>query len=243
MAETPPANEALLREVDDAVRQDLLFGFWRRFGRWVIGAVVVGLGAFGGWLYWQHHSKQASGDIAEIAQDVVRTTVAEGGKPDRDALAAMESAGQPGYRAMAMLTTAGMAARDGKAEEAARLYGEIAANEEIAQPYRELATVRQVALTFDRLPPQQVIDRLKPLAVEGKPWFGSAGEMTAIAYMKMRQPQVAGPIFAAISRDPKVPETLRSRARQMAGLLGVDAVDTEEDGNGKNEGPDAATQG
>ena len=34
----------------------------------------------------------------------------------------------------------------------------------------------------------------------------------------------AGQLFAAIARDKKVPDTLRSRAQQMAGSLGVDAV-------------------
>ena len=94
----------------------------------------------------------------------------------------------------------------------------------MAQPYRDVATVRMVALQFDKLPPQQVIDRLKPLAVPGGPWFGSAGEMVAGAYLKLNRPQEAGKLFAAIARDMKVPDSLRARAIQMAGSLGVDAV-------------------
>ena len=76
------------------------------------------------------------------------------------------------------------------------------------------------------LEPQQVVDRLKPLAVEGAPWFGSAGELVAISYMKMRKPDLAGPLFAAMAKDATVPQSIRSRARQMAGLLGIDAVET-----------------
>ena len=73
MAETPPLNEALLREVDDAVRQDQLLGIWNRFGRWIVGLIVVGLAAFGGWLYWNHHSQQQSGEIAEQAQKAIES--------------------------------------------------------------------------------------------------------------------------------------------------------------------------
>src|SRR3546814_15311975 len=80
---------------------------------------------------------------------------------------------------------------------------------------------------FDTLKPQEVVDRLKPLATEGNPWFGSAGEMVAIAYMKMRKPALSGPLFAAMSKDRSVPDTIRTRAVQMAGLLGVDAVKTD----------------
>ena len=69
------------------------------------------------------------------------------------------------------------------------------------------------------------VDRLKPLAVPGNPWFPAAGELTGIAYLKMGKNDLAGPIFAAISRDKQAPEALRARSRQMAGALGVDAID------------------
>jgi len=229
LAETPPPspNEALLREVDDAVRQDQLRGFWTRYGLLLTGVIVIGLLAFGGWLYWEHHSKQVSGEMAETAYDTLET-MANGGAADATKLEAMAKADQPGYRAMALLAKAGQAAQKGDVKAATKLYSDIAANQELAQPYRDLGTIRSVALNFEQMKPQEIVDRLKPLAVDGGPWFGSAGEMTAIAYMKMGKKELAGPIFAAIARDEKAPQTLRSRARQMAGLLGVDAVDTED---------------
>jgi hypothetical protein len=73
--------------------------------------------------------------------------------------------------------------------------------------------------------PQQVVDRLQPLAKPGNPWFGSAGELMAFAYLKQGKQDLAGPLFAAIAKDEDVPRTLRSRSRQMAGLLGFDAVE------------------
>ena len=44
----------------------------------------------------------------------------------------------------------------------------------------DAALVRMTAIELDTLPPQAVVDRLKGLAVAGNPWFGSAGELTAI---------------------------------------------------------------
>lgn len=240
MAETPSASDAFLREVDDAVKRDQLEDFWRRFGRWIAAAVVVGLAAFGGWLYWNHHSKEQSGELAEKAQAIVES-VAKGGKPKDEDLNALGTASQTGYRALAMLTRAGIAADNKDYKSAAVIYGKMAEDDSLPAPYRDLAAIRQVALDFDQMKPQQVIDKLRPFAVEGGPWFGSAGEMTAIAYMKMGKKDLAGPIFAAIAKDETSPETLRSRARQMAGLLGVDAVDTEEDRNGKDGASDAAS--
>jgi hypothetical protein len=42
--------------------------------------------------------------------------------------------------------------------------------------------------------------------------------------MKEGQAARAAPIFAALAKDEKLPSSIRSRAVQMAGALGVDAV-------------------
>ena len=120
---------------------------------------------------------------------------------------------------------AGTASRKGDSKAAIAIYSAMTADTKLDQPYRDLALIRQTALEFDALKPQQIIDRLKPLAIEGAPWFGSAGELVAIAYMKTGKPDLAGPMFAAMAKDANVPQSIRSRARQMAGLLGIDAVE------------------
>ena len=225
MAITPPNDQALLREVNDAVRQDMMVSVWQRYGRWMLVGLVAALAVFAGWLWWDKHSQTKAGEAAEKL-DVALKATAGSGTPDAAALAALEKDTQPGYRAAARLMKAAGAAQKGSDVEAAGLYGQIAADTGLAQPYRDLALVRQTALQFDKMKPEDVVARLKPLAQAGNPWFGSAGEMTAIAYMKMRKNDLAGPVFAALAKDPKVPSSIRSRAVQMAGLLGVDAVDT-----------------
>ena len=224
MALTPQNSEAFMREVDDAVRQDQLTTFWQRYGRILIVLLVVGLAAFGGWLYWQHHQKTQSEAVSE-QMDTLLDTAVGGGTPDAKQLDALTKASQPGYRASALLVQAGVAARKGDAKAAIAAYRAIAADDSLDQPYRDLALIRQTSLEFDSLKPQQVVDRLKPLAVEGAPWFGSAGELVAIAYMKMGKNDLAGPMFAAMAKDDKVPQSIRSRARQMAGVMGFDAVE------------------
>lgn len=224
MALTPQNSEAFMREVDDAVRQDQLLGFWERYGRAMVAAIVIGLLLFAGWLYWQHHSRTQSEAVSEQADKLIQT-VQGGGTADAKQIDALADAAQPGYRATGMMLKAGAAARKGDSKAAIAAYGAMAADQSLDQPYRDLALIRQTALEFETLTPQQVVDRLKPLAVEGAPWFGSAGELTAIAYLKMRKPDLAGPMFAAIAKDAQAPGSIRSRARQMAGLLGVDAVE------------------
>lgn len=221
-------QEALLREVDDALREDALVGFLRRRGKILAVAVVMGLLALGSYLWWDHGRKQEverQGEQFTVALDRVENGHLASGDKE---LVALAGSGGGGSAAAARLMRGGIALEQGRRADAIKLFAEVAADSAAPQPFRDLATVRQVATEFDTMPPAEVVARLKPLAEPGKPWFGPAGELLALAYMKQDQPKLAGPLFAAIARDKDAPESLRRRARQMAGLLGVDAVDDPE---------------
>jgi len=82
-----------------------------------------------------------------------------------------------------------------------------------------------------------VVARLRPLAVPGNAWFGSAGELLGMAYLKQGHKDLAAALFGGIARDKTVPDSLRARASQIASLLGVDTV---EDAPGASGGGDAA---
>src|SRR5439155_18937676 len=113
-------------------------------------------------------------------------------------LDAIEKDGSAGYKAAALFTKADLAVEANDLKGAAALFRQAAADDSLPQPYRSLATIRMTALEMDSLQPQMVIDRLKPLAAAGSPYFGSAGEMVAVSYMKLNKPQEAGRLFAAI---------------------------------------------
>lgn len=213
-----------MREVDDALRQDEMTGFFQRYGKPVIGVVVIGLLGLAGYLWWEHSSKQSAGERGEKL--VMALDEVEGGNLGAaDKKLAPLAAEGGASAAAAKLTRAGIALRQDRLADAVKLYGEVAADESAPKAFRDLATVREVASNFDAMDPQKVVDRLKPLAVPGNPWFGNAGELVGIAYLKQGKNNLAGPLFAQIARDEQSPETLRRRARQMAGLLGVDAID------------------
>ena len=242
-------QEVLLREVDEAVRQDQLGSAVKRYGWPIAGALVLGLLAFGGWLYWSDYRE---GQIERRSEKLIaafdRLDAGQIQQASGD-LAALSEDGSTATAISAKLARAGLALRDNRQTEAVTLYESIASDADAPKPYRDLAAIRAVAIQFDKLEPQKVIDRLKPLATPGNPWFGSAGELVAMAYMKQGKKDLAGPLFAAIAKDEDVPETLRSRTRQLAGLLGYDAVvDVDKtlaemrEADGGGEVPPAAAQ-
>jgi hypothetical protein len=224
LASTPPTQEAFLREVDEELRRDELQSLWKRFGRLAIGAIVLVLAAWGGWLYWQDRETKAAGVEGEQLSQALDDLQAGNADAALTKLTPLTQSKNVGYRASAKMAEAGVALGKNDFAGAAKAYGEVATDTRVPQPWRDLALIRQTAAEFDTIKPELVVARLRPLAAKGSPWFGSAGEMVAAAYLKMGKAELAGKIFADIGKDESVPDSIRSRAVQMAGSLGVDAI-------------------
>lgn len=237
------SDEAFLREVDDAVRASDLTSFWKRYGRWLLAALIAALLAFGGWIIYQNRQQAAADLQSEVFVDAMDKLRAGQEKEARAKLATLAKADQPGYRAMAQLVEANLLGEDGETKKAIAIYAKVAVDGSLPQTFRDLALIRQTSAEFDTLPPQTVIDRLKPLAVAGNAWFGSAGELTAISYMKLGKDNLAGPILAQIAKQDGLPQSQRSRAQQMAGALGVDTVQVDEKRNTATKAAEAAIKG
>lgn len=223
MALTPQNDEAFFREVDEELRRDQLGNFWRRHGRVLIGLIVLGLAAFGGSLWWQAEREKAAGQAGEqLAAAIDALSTGRAGEADGK-LKALAAGEQDGYRALAKLTLAARKLQAGDEKGASAAYLEIASDKTIAEPLRDAALIRSTAAGFDTLPPKTVIDRLAPLAKPGSPWFGTAGEMTAVAWLKLGQTQRASVVFEQIAKDKQVPESLRARAIRISGALDAEA--------------------
>jgi hypothetical protein len=216
-------NETFLREVDENLRRDQMQDFFKRYGALLIIAVILFLIASGGFIWWKQHEVKRSGaeveKLAAIYKDV------GSGKMDQapQQLDELAKSGSKAVRASALFARGALALQQNDTKLAASTYKSIADDSGLPKPYRDAALVRQTALEFDQLQPGDVIARLQPLAKPGEPWFGSAGEMTALALVKQGKRQEAGQLYAAIAKDQGVPQTIRARAIQVAGSLGVDA--------------------
>jgi hypothetical protein len=222
---TSREDEVLIREIDEAVREDAALTFLREHGLKVLGAITVGLAGLGGYLIWGHYAEQ---DLEQQSETLI---AALDSADQRDFAAASQKVAplladgsSAGARAAARFIQAGAALEAGDTAKATGLYKAIAADADAPPALRDLARIRDVSTNFDRMNPADVIAQLGDLAKPGSAYFGSAGELVAMAHLEGGNRAAAGKIFADIAKDEKQPESLRSRARQMAGLMGVDAV-------------------
>ena len=222
MAQPPDLSETFVREVDENLRRDQLRDFFKTYGNWLIALVVLFLAASGAFIWWQQHQvTRAEGQVEELAQ--IYKDVGSGNLSTApQQLDELSKSGSKGVRASALFARAAVALQQNDTKSATGIYKSIADDGGLPQAYRDAALVREVALDFDQLQPQEVIARLQPLTKPGEPWFGSAGEMSALALLKQGKKQEAAQLFATIAKDSGVPEAIRARASQLAGSLGLD---------------------
>jgi hypothetical protein len=217
LASTPPVNQEFLREVDDELRREEFKTLWERYGTLMIALLVGGLLALAGYLGWQSYQRSEAGKSGETLTTTIDSIAS--GKSDavNSALNPLLASSNPAAIASAKLTQAGIAITKNDLAGAAKLFGAIAADPKLPQAYRDLGLVRQTAIEFDTMKPEAIIARLRPLVAPGKPFYGSAGEMTGLAYLKMGKTDLANATFGAIAKDEQVPQQIRDRVVQMAG--------------------------
>ncbi|HEX8641712.1 MAG TPA: tetratricopeptide repeat protein [Allosphingosinicella sp.] len=224
MAIRPNDGETFVREVDEELRRERINTAVSRYGWWIVAAIVLILGATGGVIWWQNHEAEQSAKQGETlleALDGMESGNRNAAAPKLDQLS---RSGVEGYEVAALFARATAQSEANNNAAAIATLRRISGNEDFAEPYRQAALVRQTGLEFDGLRPEQIIQRMGPLARSGSPWFGTAGEMVGIAHLRMNRPDLAGPLFARIGRDETVPPSIRTRAIQMAGSLGINAM-------------------
>lgn len=215
-------QDGFLREVDEALREEQVVDAFKRFAKPIGALLAVVLLALAAYLYWDNSVKGEAAQRSEkamIALDKLQAGQLDAAASD---FAALAKDGPAASRTLALMNLAAITAEQGKIDAAAKQFAAIAANPAAPKLYRDLAAVREVSLRYDTMKPDDVIARLKPLAVPGNAYFGTAGELLGMAYLDAGKPDLAGALFAQIGQDKTVPQSVRVRVRQIASGLGYD---------------------
>ena len=213
------SNDLFVREVDDELRQDKLKSVWRRFGRILIAAaigIILAVAAWTAYQSWSESRANASGDRFLAALNAARD-----GNADEalKGLTALEADGTGAYPLLARFKAATLTAvKDPKAAIAA--FDAVAADSSVAQPLRDIATLRAAYLLVDHGSYAEVAQRAEALSADGNPMRYSALEAMGLAAYKAGDATNAQKLFETITADSAAPQSLSQRAQIMLSLIG-----------------------
>tara|TARA_B100001989_G_C24540559_1_gene467309 strand:- start:34 stop:714 length:681 start_codon:yes stop_codon:yes gene_type:complete len=122
----------IFAEVDEAMKQEKLQKLWENYGSLIIGAIIlVILGTIG------YEVNKGWKDSTNLKQTEKMLVLLEGENTDEIIKQAAEL--QPGLEGLTLLNVAGNLARDGKTEEAFKLYQNMSGNTSLPRDIRSLA--------------------------------------------------------------------------------------------------------
>ncbi len=206
------SDDGLFREVDEEVRSDKIAQIWKRFGNLIIAgcvALVLGVGGFKGWQYWQAQLAEKAGMDwygAIALSDSGKTAEADA------AFDQITKSGHKGYAVLAKLSQAARLGQDGKSADAVRIYDSVVADSSVDQPLRELARVRAAYLLVDTASVPDIAARLKGLGANNSSWRHAVREILALANVRAADYKAADDQLNLILEDQATPAALRSRS-------------------------------
>jgi hypothetical protein len=218
------SQEAFVREVDDAVRQDVASNFLSRYGKATVGVVIAGLLGYAGWLWYSNNQAETAGALGGELMTALDSADANNAAAANSGAAKLARSGNPAYRGAALLLQGNVALAKGDTKAATTAFAKLANDGSAPEDLRQLATIRQTLAELDSLKPDVVITRMQPLlARDGKAedatWGATALELTAIAKMQQGKTAEAQALYSKIANRKDAPPSLKSRASQMASML------------------------
>jgi hypothetical protein len=212
------ASDLLIQEVDEELRRDQYHLLWKRYGNYVIAAVVsvvVVVAGYQGWQEWQARQRQKEAAQFQVAQDLV-----DQGKSTEslEALAKLAADGHTGFAVAASMRRAELLTGQGDIAAAATAYDQIA-NSSSPALYRDLAILKMALLTLDSGDPAKLESLVAPLSAAANPWHFSASEILAMLARKKGDTQRATELYKQLADDLQAPPGIRARAAEMLAVL------------------------
>lgn len=215
----PLAHDALLREIAEDVKNDELKSLWNKYGLLIVIVVAVAITAavsFETFKNWINRRNQEISNAYAVALSLQNQ-----GRLD-ESLQLLQNLSERTsgiYNDIAKLQIANIYFEQKKAQEAAALLDELAADADSVQ-MREIAALKLAAYKMDAgAPAAEVKALLEPLAENGESGYNVARELLAMLAVRDGNLEEAKAQYEKITQSSTVSDNLKNRAQDMLLLL------------------------
>ena len=200
-------SDSFIQEVTEEVRQDRMFALWKKWGPYVLAAIVLAVGGAALWSWMQ---------AREQAEAETRGGLLLGAEPGSvDEQLALVTLLEPPARIVAEFAAAAAQAEAGQVEAAVEAYRGLAARGEVADYYRQLALLQAIRLKAATSDPAAALAEIGPLMQPGAPFAPLARELAAILHLRAGDAEAARAELEAIMADQSATQASRLRAREL----------------------------
>lgn len=210
----------IFSEVDEEVRKEKSLELWKAYGKYVIGASVLIVGATAAYVGWQSYTKNLSEEQGRQFEAAAQLVTEKKYSDAADAFGALAATGEAGYKALATLRQASALISAGKGADGLAVYDSLAASD-ADEEFVAAAKVMAGYYLIDNGSPEAVRERVSGMETAGNIWAASAQELLALAAMKDGKTEEAITILNALKDDANAPTGIKGRAEQLLLTLGV----------------------
>ena len=210
-------EQAFELEVDEDLQQERLNRFWKKY-RWLIYAVVILiLGTTAGiQLYqsWRMKIRLAESDAFENA---VLDIFAQQPDKARPVLVKLATSGRTGYKYLARLELAGLAARQNDVPTALKEFKELM-NSDAPKSLRAVATLSYIGHQVDTGDPKELLKQIEPY-LDDPSFVGLSAELATILYIRDNRPDGAQKMLKKSLTLPNLSEIIKTRLKALTQMI------------------------
>ena len=214
----------IFREVDDALQQEKIEKIWKEYGSTIITAIVILI------LSTAVTSAYSSWDSSRNEAETARLIQALDSEKPYEALVSVIEDTRGEHMTVGLMTSAALLLEEGKTEEAAAHYKEVAQSRKAPKDIRDLASI-----LYAQIGSEDTLAILKPILSNDKsPWIWHARiEAAVLSAHTDNNYEAALKYLAAFKTATTIPLSLKKRGEALMQVYTFKAQQQSNKGNSK----------
>jgi len=212
----------IFREVDEDVRRDKAAEFWSQYQTYVYAAAALIVLATAGYRFYDYRRTAAAEAAGAAFQQALKLDADGKGADAKSSLAQLQNDAPSGYRMLARFAAAADTVKaDPKA--GAEAYDALANDSAVDPLFREAARLRAALARLDAGDVTSAKGALETLASATGTYRDTARLALGALALKDKDYKVAGTWLDQVVADPLAPQTERSSAETLLGVVASNA--------------------